>query len=181
MYTAHKEQLQFKSLQIDDLHMYCHYLMCVGINSKLYSSSILRNIIKLLIAIKYWVGQKVHLAFFCTMALVVFNSICNNFVRLCCDSCHMSVHFLKSWSKSVKFCAATLILKMEEHTQNFWCIMLIISRKIKAQLQGKNQVCGEGAVMDRMRQKWFVKFLHTIDILAKWFFAVGLSYALEGV
>ena len=34
---------------------------------------------------------------------------------------------------------------------------------------------------DQMCQKWFVKFLGTIDILAKYFFAVGLSYALEDV
>ena len=34
---------------------------------------------------------------------------------------------------------------------------------------------GEGAVTDRMCQKWFVKFPGTIDILAKSFFAVGLS------
>ena len=40
---------------------------------------------------------------------------------------------------------------------------------------------GEGAVTDRMCEKWFVKFLGTIDILAKEFFAVGLSYALEDV
>ena len=28
-------------------------------------------------------------------------------------------------------------------------------------------VCGEGAVTNRMCQKWFVKFLGTIDILAR--------------
>ena len=33
----------------------------------------------------------------------------------------------------------------------------------------------------RICQKWFVKFLSTIDILAKEFFAVGLSRALEDV
>ena len=43
------------------------------------------------------------------------------------------------------------------------------------------QCCGEGAVTDRMFQKWFVKFRGTTDILAKQFFAVGLSYALEDV
>ena len=44
------------------------------------------------------VGQKVHLVFFHTMALVMlsfFNFIRNNFVRLYGDSCHFSVHFLK--------------------------------------------------------------------------------------
>ena len=40
-------------------------------------------------------------------------------------------------------------------------------------------VCGEGAVTDWTCQKWFMKFLGTIDILAKCFFAVGLSCALE--
>ena len=28
-------------------------------------------------------------------------------------------------------------------------------------------MCGEGAMTDQMCQKWFVKFLGTIDILAK--------------
>ena len=40
-------------------------------------------------------------------------------------------------------------------------------------------VYGEGAVTDPTCQKWFVKFLGTVDIFAKYFFAVGLSYALE--
>ena len=39
----------------------------------------------------------------------------------------------------------------------------------------------EGAMNDRMCQKWFVKFIGTIDILAKQLFAVGLSYALEDI
>ena len=41
----------------------------------------------------------------------------------------------------------------------------------------QKQICvviGEGAVTDRMCEKWFVKFLGTIDILATEFFAVGL-------
>ena len=40
---------------------------------------------------------------------------------------------------------------------------------------------GEDAVTDRMCQKWFAKFLGTIDILTKYLFAVGLSYTLEDV
>ena len=40
---------------------------------------------------------------------------------------------------------------------------------------------GEGTVTDQTCQKWFAKFLGTINILAKEFFAVGLSYALEDV
>ena len=42
-------------------------------------------------------------------------------------------------------------------------------------------VDGEGAMTDQTCQKWFGKFLGTIDMLAKYFFAVGLSYALEDV
>ena len=42
-------------------------------------------------------------------------------------------------------------------------------------------VYGEGAVSDQTCQDWFGKFLGTVDILAKYFFAVGLSYALEDV
>ena len=42
-------------------------------------------------------------------------------------------------------------------------------------------VYGEGDVTDPTSQKWFVKFLGTVDILAKWFFAEGLAYALEDV
>ena len=42
-------------------------------------------------------------------------------------------------------------------------------------------VYGEGAVTDGTCQKWFAKFLGIIDILAKYFFAVGLSYVLEDV
>ena len=46
------------------------------------------------------------------------------------------------------------------------------------QLKCKKTVCAvyeEGAVTDRMCQKWFAKFLGTIDILAKKLFPVGLS------
>ena len=40
---------------------------------------------------------------------------------------------------------------------------------------------GEGAMTDQTCQKWFMKFLGTIDTLSKQFFAVGLSYALEDI
>ena len=52
------------------------------------------------------------------------------------------------------------------------------------QLKHKRKICavyGEGAVTYQMCQKWFAKFLGTVDILAKKFFAVGLSDALEDV
>ena len=42
-------------------------------------------------------------------------------------------------------------------------------------------VYGEGAVTDWTCQKWFVKLLGSIDILVKWFFAVGISYTLGEV
>ena len=60
---------------------------------------------------------------------------------------------------------------MEENTQHFQHVMLFISRKVKTQLMPKKKkicaVYGEGAVTDRMCQKWFAMFLGTIDILAK--------------
>ena len=40
---------------------------------------------------------------------------------------------------------------------------------------------GEGALTDQTCQTWFSRFLGTIDILAKTFFAVGPSHALEDV
>ena len=62
----------------------------------------------------------------------------------------------------VNFCAAILILKMEEDTQHFWHSMLYYSKKGKnaTELQNKKiyALYGEGAVTDRMCQKWFVKF-----------------------
>ena len=42
-------------------------------------------------------------------------------------------------------------------------------------------VCGEGTVTDQPCQKCFVNFHGTINILAKKFFAGGLSYVLEDV
>ena len=71
----------------------------------------------------------------------------------------------KNLSKLVNFCAAIFILKMEENVQHF-----IISRKVKIQQKCKRKISavyGEGAVTDWMCQKWFVKFLAIIDILAK--------------
>ena len=86
----------------------------------------------------------------------------------------------------MNFCAAILILKMEENMQHFGALSFIISRQVKTQLrhskrfvQGMEKVLG--AVTDWMCQKWFAKFLGSIDILAKEFFAEGLSYALEDV
>ena len=55
--------------------------------------------------------------------------------------------------------------------------MLYYFKKGKNTTEMQKKICavyGEGAVTDGTCQKWFVKFLGTIDILAK-FFAVGLS------
>ena len=51
----------------------------------------------------------------------------------------ISMHFLKSFSKLVNFCAATLIFKMEENTQIFGLLCFIISRKVKMQLKCKKR------------------------------------------
>ena len=82
----------------------------------------------------YWVDQKVHLLFsirWLRWCLVVLNFIWNNFVRLYCDSCHISVHFFKNLSKLVNFCVAILMLKMEENMQHFIHIMLYYLKKDK--------------------------------------------------
>ena len=66
-------------------------------------------------------------------------------------------------------CVAILILKLEENTQYFQYIMLYDFKKGKNNCNAKKicAVYGEGAVTDQICQKWFVKFLGTIDILAK--------------
>ena len=54
--------------------------------------------------------------------------------------------------------------------QHFQCIMLYNFKKEKNATEMQKRiyaVCGEGAMIDRMCQKWFAKFLGTIDILAK--------------
>ena len=68
------------------------------------------------------------------------------------------------------FCAAILILKIEEDIQHFWHIMLYYFKKGKNASETQKMICavhGEGAATDQTCQKWFVKFFVTIDILAK--------------
>ena len=68
--------------------------------------------------------------------------------------------------------------------QHFWHIMLYYFKKGKTANETQKKICivyGEGAVTDQTCRKWFVRFPGTIDILAKYFFAVGLSYALDDV
>ena len=69
----------------------------------------------------------------------------------------------------MNFCAAILILKMEENRQHFLCIVLYYFKKSKNTTETQKKTCavyGEGAVTDQTCQKWFVKFLGTVDILA---------------
>ena len=50
---------------------------------------------------------------------------------------------------------------MEEKKQHFWHIMLYYFKKGKNTTEAQKKICvvyGEGAVTDRMCQKWFVKF-----------------------
>ena len=54
------------------------------------------------------------------------------------------------------------MLKMKENMNIFVVLCFIISRKVKRQLKCKRKkicaVSGEGAVTDRMCQRWFAKF-----------------------
>ena len=59
---------------------------------------------------------------------------------------------------------------MKEDIQHFQHIMLYYFKKGKNVTEMQKKICavyGEGAVTDRMCQKWLVKLLSTIDILAK--------------
>ena len=59
---------------------------------------------------------------------------------------------------------------MEEDKQHFWYIMLYYFKKVKNATEMQKEICavyGEGAMIDWMCQKWFAKFLGTIDVLAK--------------
>ena len=65
------------------------------------------------------------------------------------------------------FCAAILILKMDQDMQHFWHIMLYYFKKGKNATETQEKICaayGEGAVTDPTCQKWFAKFLGTTDI-----------------
>ena len=59
----------------------------------------------------------------------------------------------------MNFCAAILILKMEEDT-HFWRSMLYYFKNGKNKTEMQKKICavyGEGAVTDQTCQKWFVK------------------------
>ena len=72
----------------------------------------------------------------------------------------------------MNFCAVLLILEVEENKQHFWRILLYYCREGKnaTEMQKKKKICAvywEGSVTDQTCQKWFEKFLGTIDILTK--------------
>ena len=70
----------------------------------------------------------------------------------------------------MNFYIAILVLKMEENMQHLQHIMLYYFKKGKNAMKHTKKICavyGEGAVTDQMCQKWFVKFLGGIDVLAK--------------
>ena len=58
---------------------------------------------------------------------------------------------------------------MEEDMQHFWHMMLYYLKKGKnvTEMQKICAVCGQAAMTDQTCQKWFGKFLGTIDILAE--------------
>ena len=65
---------------------------------------------------------------------------------------------------------------MEENMQHFWCIMLDYFKKSKNVTETQKKISapyGKGVVTDRMYQKWFAKYLGTIDIMTKKFFLWG--------
>ena len=70
------------------------------------------------------------------------------------------MHFFKNLPELVSFCAAILVLKMEENKQHFWHIRLYF-KKDKNATETQKKICavdGEGAATDQMCQKWFTKF-----------------------
>ena len=73
---------------------------------------------------------------------------------------------------------------MEKDTQCFWYIMLYYFKKGKnaAEAQKQNSaVCGEVMQVIEPVESGLGSFLVLLTTLTKQFFAVGLSYALEGV
>ena len=125
----------------------------------------------------YWLGQNVHSFLsvrWLQWHLVVFNFIRNNFVRLYCDSSHISVHLKRNLSKLVNFCVAILILKMEGKKQHFQHIMLYYFKKGKNATETQKKICavyGESAGTDQTCQKWFAKFCagdFSLDIAPRW-------------
>ena len=76
----------------------------------------------------------------------------------------------------LSFCAAILILTMEENKGHFQHIMLYYFKKGKnaTEMQEKKKICGvygKGSVTDQTCQKWFVKFCaghSSLDNAPRW-------------
>ena len=57
-----------------------------------------------------------------------------------------------------------------EGISNIFGLLYFILRRVKNTTEMQKEICavyGEGAMIDWMCQKWFAKFLGTIDVLAK--------------
>ena len=86
------------------------------------------------------------------MSLTLFETISLD----CTVTAIISACIKQNLSKLVNFCAAILILKMEENMQHFWHIMLYYFKKGKNKTEMQKKICavyGEGAVTDQMCQK----------------------------
>ena len=67
-----------------------------------------------------------------------------------CDNCHINIHLIKI-IKIGEFCAAILILKMEQNMQHFQCITPYCFKNSKRATEMQKKICavyGEGAVTD---------------------------------
>ena len=74
----------------------------------------------------------------------------------CIVTAVISAFIFKKTTKLVNFCAAILILKMEEDIQHFWQIILYYFKKGKNATEMQKKICavyGEGAVTCQMCQR----------------------------
>ena len=77
----------------------------------------------------------------------------------------------KNLSKLVNFCADTFILKIEEYTQHFWCIMFYYFKKGK----NANEVQKKRFLQCMEKVPWLIK--HVKSVL--WSFLVLLTFWLN--
>ena len=92
--------------------------------------------------------------------IVVFNFIQNNFVRLNCDSCHISVH-LEKLIKIGEFLYSHFNIKDGRKYTTFSAYYILFQKGKNTTEMQKKKICAvyaEGAVTDQMCQKWFAKF-----------------------
>ena len=82
-------------------------------------------------------GQNSLFSFICMMAVVVlvFDFIGNNFVRLYCDNCHISVHLKKNIKIGEFLCSDFNIEDGRRYATFFGILSFMISRKVKMQLK----------------------------------------------